>query len=468
MEKRLTTFVHMKALPLFCFLTLAVTTSFAQTETFDLATYSAPTSWSKSTANKGVVSFTTSNSKNGSYCQIGIYASTATNGTIQLDFENEWRDLVVKTYKPSAKPELLDGTAQNGWHAQIGVAPFAFNGAQSSVMLINMSGHGRNMSFVILTNSPDYQSAIDLFLKSVEMKKFETVNESHPIAPATTNNTPGNTFKYNTTSFDDGWINSIHDDWVQVAKGQTTVLLHYPTNKIDLSSADYATIGLNAWNTLIAPRYRNMENFFQFRGSLDSQRPYFIAADVIDQISGRKSYVILFKKGDSGWIEVISTNKASFVQMYGVDINVVDYYADSGIWEPLLKMPGYNKFAVGASDLKGKWSNKFSGFTQYVNAFTGADVGMNASSSAEAFEFTGATYKWDIKAASGMVGNMKFQGAKSQGSFSSVSDWQISFTDIEGKPKTYNVYFSCVKGARILWMEDSVYRTGYSGFGKSE
>jgi len=41
------------------------------------------------------------------------------------------------------------------------------------------------------------------------------------------------------------------------------------------------------------------------------------------------------------------------------------------------------------------------------------------------------------------------------------SIWQLSFSDIEGKPRTYNVYFSCIKGARILWIGDTAY-------GKSE
>ena len=65
-----------------------------------------------------------------------------------------------------------------------------------------------------------------------------------------------------------------------------------------------------------------------------------------------------------------------------------------------------------------------------------------------------------------MVGNLKFQGAKSSGTFSLVSNWQIKFSDIEGKPKTYNAYFSCVKGARILWLEDAAYTIGYTGYGK--
>ena len=34
-------------------------------------------------------------------------------------------------------------------------------------------------------------------------------------------------------------------------------------------------------------------------------------------------------------------------------------------------------------------------------------------------------------------------------------------SDIEGKPKTYNVQFVCIKGARVLWIDGT-------GFGKKE
>jgi hypothetical protein len=80
----------------------------------------------------------------------------------------------------------------------------------------------------------------------------------------------------------------------------------------------------------------------------------------------------------------------------------------------------------------------------------------------ENFEFgAGYTYKWDLGVASGFVGNIKFQSVKSSGKFSMIGNWQVSFSDMEGKPKTYNVQFTCIKGARVLWIGDT-------GFGKKE
>ena len=44
-------------------------------------------------------------------------------------------------------------------------------------------------------------------------------------------------------------------------------------------------------------------------------------------------------------------------------------------WNKMANMVTYNKFAMAASDLSGKWTSNFTGMTQYVNAYTGADAG---------------------------------------------------------------------------------------------
>jgi hypothetical protein len=126
-----------------------------------------------------------------------------------------------------------------------------------------------------------------------------------------------------------------------------------------------------------------------------------------------------------------------------------------------------NKFAVAAADFTGKWTSDFTGIQQYVNVYTGADAGMNSYSSSQVFEFgPGNKYNWQITVASGMVGNIKFQNVKSSGNFSMLSNWQLKFSDLEGKPKIYDAYFSCARGARVLWLSDVSY-PGYSAYGKA-
>ena len=86
----------------------------AQKETFDLATYTIPSGWKKTTNTDKLVGYTITNNQKGTYCQIGIYASTNSKGSLEADFESEWQELVVKTYKPVTKPELVPKTSENG------------------------------------------------------------------------------------------------------------------------------------------------------------------------------------------------------------------------------------------------------------------------------------------------------------------------------------------------------------------
>jgi hypothetical protein len=621
---------------------LSTVSLLAQEETFDLATYTVPVGWKKTSNTNNVIGYTITNNQKGTYCQIGIYSSAISKGSLEADFESEWQELIVKTYKPTTKPELVPKTSENGWDVQVGAAPFEYSGAQAIAMLVTASNKDRCVSIVILTNTEDYQPVIEKFLASVDLKKTEagsqpvngnndiasilgtwtmsasdqssyrmnngvmnyivrqyTLNEngtytfitktfdplmdkillgkengtyqisgskltispqksvlegwskkdntdkwgsvlssqnialekvtyqftkhyfsgiqewslvlqagaptkregpfssntlfsnayyyspistSHPLieypgnqaAVQETKKQPAkgaaiiSAFTFTTTNFDNGWTSTVQEDWVHVSKGELEVLLHYPTSKIDVSSMDYKTISNNAWNTLVAPRYSNLNNFVLLSGTSDYEKPHFIAADVTDNATGKKVYVALFKKGNSGWIEFITSDKNNFVREFGLDISKVDYYnTESVVWDPLRKMADYNKFALGAADLEGKWTSNFAGMTQYVNMYTGADAGASSHSSTESFHFTGNTYHWELTSASGMVGNLKFQGAKSDGRQSLPNNWQIHFSDLEGKPKTYNAFFSCVKGARILWLEDSAYATGYTGYGKN-
>jgi hypothetical protein len=606
-----------------------------KTETFDIATYTVPAGWTQTNNTNSVVGYTITDNQKGTYCQIGVYASTTSKGNLQADFESEWQELIVKIYKPSTKPELIPMASENGWDAQAGVAPFEFNGARSAAMLVTMSGNGRCMSIVIVTNTEDYKAEIEKFVDAVNLKPivpasqtnsdggaailgtwsmtsssqssyrinngvmnyikrqytlnndgtytfisktfdpfmtqlllgkesgtfqingnsvtmspqksvleawskkdntdkwgnflntqniplekatyqfkkeymsgiqewnllFQTasptkrdgpfssgnsyyyspISISHPIIELPANAGPETSkqssapqaikgaFTFSISNFDDGWTSTVQEDWVEVTKGGLKVLLHYPTSKIDVSSMDYKTISNNAWNTLVASRYNSMNDFVLFGGASDYEKPHFIAADVADNKTGKRAYVALFKKGNSGWIEFITSDKNSFVQAFGLDIGKVDYYnTPSTVWDPLKKMADYNKFAVAASDLQGKWTNNFSGMTQYVNIYTGASAGASAHASTESYQFNGNTYHWELSFSSGMVGNLKANGAKSDGTLSIPNNWQIHFSNLEGKPKTYNAFFSCIKGGRMLWLEDTGYATGYTGYGKKE
>jgi len=246
---------------------------------------------------------------------------------------------------------------------------------------------------------------------------------------------------------------------VQVTKGTSKVLIHYPNKAADAYNSVLLDGLKNAWNILVTPRYSSAANL-EYKPLTGWQSVEFAEADAVEIATGKTVHVVLFKmnysNGNGRYLEFITPDKRSFEQEFGA------YHESSSGWEKMENMVNYNKFAVGASDLVGKWTNDFTGMQQYVNAYTGASAGADTHASNEVFEFdAGNTYRWSLSVASGFVGNIKFQNVKSNGKISLPSIWQLSFSDIEGKPRTYNVYFSCIKGARILWIGDTAY-------GKSE
>ena len=259
-------------------------------------------------------------------------------------------------------------------------------------------------------------------------------------------------FTFDTTDFDDGWKSTVQEDWVEVARGNTKVLIHYPNERAD----EYISVlidGLTrAWDILITPKYSSIDNF-ELKPISSWESIEFAEADAVDKSTGKIVYVVLFKKHtDNGkYLEFITADKNSFEREFGA----YDDNESSSNWTEMAKMAtSYNKFAVADSDLHGKWTNNFTGIQQRVNAYTGFSEGMNTHSSAQTFEFSpGNTYTWNLDVSSGSVGNIKYQSVKSHGKFSIHDNWEVNFSDIEGKPRTYNASFSCVKGSRILWLD---------------
>jgi len=266
------------------------------------------------------------------------------------------------------------------------------------------------------------------------------------VQPATSVTNSG--FKFTTTNFDDGWTSVVQEDWVEVTKGSTRVLLHYPKEGT-IFPADPEPLTNAAWNILVAPRYSNLKNYKTSYISTYN-RPYLGMGYATEKATGKNVFIVFFRQGDSGWLEFISLDKNSFIQQFKFDPETIKWDSESNLMVPLLNMTGYNKFAVAASDLKGKWTSDFTGIQQLYNVYTGAYAGMNMNQSNEEFIFTGNTYNWKLLVVNGMVGNAKYTEVKSAGQFTVPNNWQVHFTKIESKVRTYHAFWSCIKGARVL------------------
>jgi hypothetical protein len=431
---------------------------FAQKETFDLATYSPPKKWKKQSS-ETAVQFTKEDTAKGTYCMITLSKAVPGTANSKENFDLTWASIVKEMVTVSTAPEMQPAATEKGWEVQSGYAPFESDGNKGIVVLVTSTGFGKMVTVIILTNTDMYEKDITSFLESISLKKprGETgqINNTAANSQQSTPQAKPDGFAFTSTNFDDGWTSTVQEDWVQVTKGNIKVLIHYPNKNADAYNSVLLDGLKNAWNILVAPKYSSVANL-EFKPISGWQSIDFAEADAVEKVTGKNVHVVLFKydysNGTGRYLEFITADKNSFEQEFG------PYHQSTSGWEKLEKMADYNKFAVAAADLSGKWTNDFSGAIQYVNAYTGFDAAMATHASNENFQFgPGNTYTWDLGVASGNVGNIKFKSVKSSGKFSMSGNWKINFSDLEGKPRTYNAMFSCVKGARILWLDDRAF-----------
>ncbi len=304
----------------------------------------------------------------------------------------------------------------------------------------------------INTNNTTYNEPQQTTITNTNTNQQQEVN-NNTIVPEQPVSTSG--FQFSTTNFDDGWTSTVQEDWVEVTKGSIKVLLHFPKEGT-VFPADPAPLTNAAWNILVAPRYSNLTNYKTAYISTYN-RPYLGMGYAKENSTGAQKFVVLFRQGESGWIEFVCPDKNSFIQEFKLDPETVQWDTDSDLMNPLFKMKVYNKFAIAASDFKGKWTSDFTGIQQLYYVYTGNYAGMNIHQSNEEFVFSGNTYKWKLLAINGMVGNTRYDHAESSGTFTVPNNWQLQCSKIEKGPKTYNAFWSCIKGARVLNLIDAQY-----------
>ena len=440
----------MKKIVAFSIFNLWAIILFAQQQTYDLISYTPPSGWKKEVKDN-MISYTSTNSKKNTWCQIHIVKSTISKGDIEADFKSEWEGIVVKSYHPEEEPFTNEVTEVDGWKIKGGTTKYVFNKSNAIVTLVTASGYDRCMSIVATYNSETYGDAISKLIESVKLEKPST--EPSKTVTASTPSTISS-FGFSTTNFDDGWTSTVQEDWVEVTKGNVKVLLHYPKEGT-IFPADPDVMTNAAWNILVAPRYSNLKNYkTAYIQTYD--RPYLGMGYATENSTGKNAFVVFFHQGYLGWIEFITPDKNSFIQQFKFDPETIAWNSDYDLMKPLANMNGYNRFAVAASDFKGKWTSDFSGIQQLYNVYTGQYAGMNMNQSNEEFIFnTGNTYSWKLLVVRGMVGNATYIEVKSTGQFSIPNNWQIHFSDIEKKPKTFHAFWSCIKGARVLNILDA-------------
>ncbi|MFN8295231.1 MAG: hypothetical protein U0T69_03500 [Chitinophagales bacterium] len=157
--------------------------SFAGTEEFDIATFNMPDGWQKSTK-PGLVSYTSTDDKDQTFCIITVYASKVVRGNTGEEFMDDWQELAAKPYNIKEAPET-EKAEDDGWEAISGGANFTKGSLNGLAYLTTLVGYGKTVSILALTNSESYQKVIEDMLGSLELKKTGSVKNNN----TTVNNT---------------------------------------------------------------------------------------------------------------------------------------------------------------------------------------------------------------------------------------------------------------------------------------
>lgn len=445
-------YFNMKKLVTLFIIFLGANPSFAQTQTFDIVTYTPLTGWNKEIKDFAA-SYSKTNNKTKSWCRITIYKSIKSSGDPATDYNSEWNELIVKNNYGVATPPKPEVEIEDGWTSNSGVSVFKFENKEAYSLLSTISGYGVEVSIMVLMNSQEFMKDVEKMLASLDLKKPDiqpievedkTTQPILPTQPAITKAPGNNGISMSTTNFDDGWVAQPFADYVRVTKGNITVLLHYQV-EITEELRNTGDVEGNLFDRFIQPRYTvsnirkyNNESYCYFC-------VYFYEADVIEKSTGKKYHAgfrILTENGRSRCIEILSPSAQEFQKEFPNQ-------------EKIAALTGYNKFAITQADLLGTWEESGGSYVNMYSTTTGAYAGMNTASSAHKFIFkSDGTYFSNHKGAMGMVGSMSFFDQKYNGTYI-VTNWDLTATKrFEGKTDVFWAEFEAVHGGRVLHFTD--------------
>ena len=203
----------MKKICSFLLAILLLQQAFSQTETFDIITYIPPKDFKKDNK-QGVVNYTNINETKGTFCVITIYASSASAGDAEKDFDNEWAALVATPYKAEAKPTTEMQTTPEGWKVITGMAPIKLDGIDCYIMLTVVSGFGKTLSIRTSLNDEAYITGLNSLFETMEFDKTKTVTVSNNNTVSVSANAGNGKFGLMMYNAPAGWSQQVFGDGV--------------------------------------------------------------------------------------------------------------------------------------------------------------------------------------------------------------------------------------------------------------
>jgi hypothetical protein len=430
--------------------------TFAQQQKFDIINYSLSTGWKKQATDKAL-QLTKQDEAKGTYCLITLYKAIDATSDSKTNFNAAWESLVNETLNITATPQMQPVSKDNGWEAQTGTAAFESEGSKGVAILVASTGFNKLVNILVLTNTDTWQNELGSFFESVSLTKPAGGN-SNNTRPVTQTVQPAakTNYTYNTTNFDNGWVSTIHNDYVLVTKGEYKVYLSYAES---FNESEYSGTGREKrhhyWDNFVAKYFVTTEKRYNPGGALSDYSSDYIEGWATDRQTNEKRYIAMI-------LNILPyTGNLSVIIASAPDVQKLRQQfpkADVKYPNDLLPMYSYNKFAIGKNDLAGTWSGGGGGTMNWYSTSTGQNVGATGAVMSDVFTFnTGNTYTSTHNGATGWVGSMNTYQQQYKGTYT-VTDWTVTATKrFDGKTTVFNAWFEVLKGGRVLHLEDQKY-----------
>jgi hypothetical protein len=144
--------------------------SFAQTsESFDIATFQPPKGWTKE-AGHNSLQVATADKADGTYCLVSLFKAIPALASPDENFKASWNTIVKEAVAVNENAQMIPAANKEDWKAVGGYSPFEKDGEKGVAVLVNISGYGKMVNVLILTNTQKYEPAMTAFLESISLK----------------------------------------------------------------------------------------------------------------------------------------------------------------------------------------------------------------------------------------------------------------------------------------------------------
>jgi hypothetical protein len=427
-----------------CFLALLLTgVSFVataqQNKTYDIFSYKTPAGFVQKDSKNRLFFEKVEGS---TYCQLYLWPAITGQSDVEKDFQANWETFAHKASQ-IPQPETKEKSSAEGWDVIFGAARGQYNNSPYVMSISTFTQKDMSYAIVAVLNDQKYLPQVQDFIGTVkpDTKKFVR-NQVSPPTPANTGNAG---ITKTTTNFNDGWIATPTADYVRVSKASTEIRLHFINAQFDDQRPNTTNPEAYYWAKWVSPEF-TVANPQKWSG-VEYPVIYFMQGEAIEKKTGKKCFVAMkvIYEGGAQVVMAITPTQTVYQQQFAHpnDLN---------------RMTGYNKFAITAADVVGKWSKAGGGGVEYYNAYTGNYAGMSALSTTDEFTFqANGNYESIHNSAATNNGGTKFAALTYKGKFT-ASDWELMAGNrVSGKTKKFLAQFIAVKGGFLLQLTDSDY-----------